>query len=134
MTTDCMFELQKAVYATLSGDATLTNMVTGVFSHVPERTTFPYIVLGEADSQDFSTKTSIAEMIIMPVLIFSRVRGSKEALDIMARVKELLNQAALVLVGCSLVNMRFISAEITQTKETLTWEGNVTFRAIVEAM
>lgn len=127
-----LFALQKAVYAALTEDATLMAMVSGVHSHVPERTAFPYIVIGEGVVKDHSTKTGEMEEITATVFVFSRARGSKETLDIMARVKELLDDAALVLTGYSLVYLRFVNAEVTQAREVLTWQGVLTFKALVE--
>ncbi|GLC89333.1 DUF3168 domain-containing protein [Lysinibacillus piscis] len=40
-------ELQTAVYQRLSTDASLLNLVTGVYDHVTEETPFPYVYLGE---------------------------------------------------------------------------------------
>jgi len=40
-------ELQTAVYQMLSNDASLLNLVTGVYDHVTEQTPFPYVYLGE---------------------------------------------------------------------------------------
>ena len=132
MSTSFVLELQKAIYSTLSGDATLGALISGVFSHVPQGTVFPYVVMGEGESQDYSTKTSTAEIITSELFVLSRERGAKETLDIMARVKELLHQVSLSLTGCTLVYLRFNTAEITQEKESLTWEGRLTFLALVE--
>ena len=40
-------ELQTAVYQRLSNDASLLNLVTGVYDHVTAGTAFPYVYLGE---------------------------------------------------------------------------------------
>lgn len=127
-----LFELQKAMYKALTRDETLMAMVSGVFSHVPEHTAFPYVVIGEGMAKDHSTKTVKIEEVTSVIFVFSRERGSRNALDIMARVKELLDGAALGLNGYWLVYLRFTATEITQVREILTWQGTVTFQALVE--
>jgi len=58
MTSDVIFQLQKSVYTALTGDSTLTAMVTGIYEYVPQGTGFPYLVVNEITAADWSTKTS----------------------------------------------------------------------------
>ena len=47
------FALQSTIYSTLSGDSTLTSTLgASVFDDVPESTSFPYVVLGEENTQE----------------------------------------------------------------------------------
>lgn len=132
MTVNAMLELQKAIVEALTGDVTLMALVEGVYNHVPQDSAFPYIVVGEATSSDYSTMTTQAEEITSTVLVFSRARGSKQSLEIMARLRELLHNAALALDGCTLIFQRFQEASITQTEDTNTWQGTVEFKALIE--
>lgn len=134
MTVNYAFKLQKAIYETLSGDSSLSALVSGVFNHVPQDSSFPYIVIGEAESSDYSTVTTTAEEVMSTVLVFSRARGSKEALTIMGEIKALLHQASLSLTGCTLIYLRMQGSNISQVKETLTWQGTLIFKALIEEM
>ena len=132
MTANCNFELQKALYVLLTGDGELMGQISGVFNHVPQDTAFPYVIIEKMVSQDHSTMTSTAEEIAVTLSVFSRTRGSKEALTIMARVKALLHQASLSLTGCALIYLRFDSSDIAQVEEGLTWQATITFNALIE--
>jgi hypothetical protein len=133
MSTSCMFELQKAMYRALTADEALMAMLHGgVFTYVPQGTKFPYVVLGEASAKDYSTSTSLAEEIIATLMVFSRERGNKEVLDCLSCIRDVLHGAHLPLQGCVLVNLRFASVVVTRMRETMTWQGNIAFRAVVE--
>jgi len=102
-----IWELQKALYARISGDPDIQEKVIGGVhdSIVPSATLWhnegdtstetapklPYIVLGEDTVGDYSTKTEQGEDITHTLQVFSNYAGKKE-------VKEILN---LILVAIS---------------------------------
>jgi hypothetical protein len=132
MTVDCSWELQKAVYAALSGDGTLSGMVSGVFSHVPQDTVFPYIKFDSIRSLDWSSKSTSGVQVTLNLAVFSRGRGVKEALNIMAEIKRILGDSTLSMTGCTIVSLKFIESKATHLADGTTWLGNIVFNALVE--
>jgi hypothetical protein len=131
-TTDPVWEMQKAVYTALSGDATLTAMISGVFSHVPQDTAFPYIKFDNIIAKDWSTKSNLGIQATLPIHIFSRGRGDKEALNIAAEVKRVLDDAGLSMTGCTMVSLKFSDVKVSELSDGVTWQAVTGFRAMVQ--
>ncbi len=128
---DCLWELQKAVFTALSGDGALSALVTGVYSHVPQDTAFPYIKFSDMGAQDWSTKTSSGIKSQLALDVFSRGRGSKESLAILKEVKRILADATLTMSGCTMVSMKFNGLGAKQLIDGLTWQGSIGFNVLV---
>jgi hypothetical protein len=128
---DCLWELQKVVFTALSGDGALSALVTGVYSHVPQDTAFPYIKFSDMGGQDWSTKTSSGIKSQLVLDVFSRGRGSKESLAILKEVKRILNDATLTMSGCTMVSMKFNGSNAKQLIDGLTWQGSIGFNVLV---
>lgn len=127
------YPLQKALYQTLSSDSSLMALVTGIFDHVPQAAVMPYITLGNAAGHDWSSKTSQG-MEQQPVIhIWSRNGGRKETALIMERIHTLLHDAAITVVGQNLVSLRFVSSDIMLKDDGYTYQGQMRFRALLEA-
>lgn len=127
---DASWELQKAVYAALDGDATLGALITGVFDHVPPDTAFPYVTVGEVTVADASTMGKDGQAHTITVHSWSRGRGRKEVKDIMAEVYRVLHKANLALTGHDLAGMMFEFASTLTDPDGLTYHGVQRFRAV----
>jgi hypothetical protein len=128
--------LQEAVYAALIADGDLEDLLGGakVFDGAPRNAAAPYVHLGEVSARDWSTATEAGVEIVFSVVAWSRQPGRSEAIAIAERVRELLHEAALVLDGWRLVNLRHL---VTETERVAKPEGRravVRFRAAIEAM
>ena len=132
MSVNCVWELQKAIYAVLDGDSILSNLVTGIFDHVPQDTEYPYVTIGEMRAIDYSTKTTSGAEVDITVNTFARDKGSKSNIDIMSRIYNLLHDSNLTLTTCSLINMRFVSNEVISRQDGLTYQGIQRFRAVIQ--
>ncbi len=124
--------LQESVYQALSADMDLMAMVAGVYNHVPQDVAVPYVVIGEMRSLDRSTVEQVAAEIDMQLHIFSRHRGTKEALAILQQVKAILHRADLVLDGANLVYLYFNNSNLRKLSDGLTWQVTLLFSALVE--
>ncbi len=131
-TTDPVWELQKAVYTALGSDATLSAMISGVFSHVPQDTAFPYIKFDNVVAKDWSTKSSTGIQATLPIYVFSRGRGDKEALNILAEVKRILDDTTLSMTGCAMVSLKFSDSKVMQMNDGVTWQAVAGFKAMVQ--
>ena len=68
-----MFELdlQKAIYGALNG-----NITAPVFDHVPQKQSYPYVVIGEDNFNDWSTDDKDGFMAIVNLHVWDRPKGS----------------------------------------------------------
>ena len=130
---DHSFELQKTIFTTLNGDNTITSTFSAkVHDHVPEGTSFPYIVIGEETMTDESSaKTLDFNNFTLTIHIFSRNRGRKEAKQIMARIYELLHNQNLSVTGANHINTRFEFSDVIKENDGLTYHGVQRFRTIL---
>lgn len=99
------FEIQQAIYNRLSGDPTLTGLVTGIYDAVPQPTDssdvndFPFITVGDLGSTDWSTDTDTGTESFNDIHVFSRYNGTKEIKDIQQIIYNLLNRFELPVSG-----------------------------------
>ncbi len=137
MTADSQWVLQQAVYAALRADSTL-QALTGatparVFDHVPQDSDFPYVVIGEATTADWDTKTEDGMNQTLMIHSWSRHRGLKEVKLMMAAVVDALDRQALSTTGHTLVQLRFEFSDTFLDQDGLTRHGVQRLRALTES-
>jgi hypothetical protein len=126
--------VQKAVLVALQGDATLMAMIGGVHDHVPQDAAFPYVTLGEDDVAPFGSKTFQGTEHGLAIHVWSRARGRAETKAILARLRAVLDQAALAPVGHALVDVRFTGEVTERESDGLTYHGVARFRAVTQPL
>lgn len=131
MIIDCLWELQKAIFVALSGDGELSGLVSGVYSHVPQDATFPYVKIDSISAGDSSTLASRGIRGAISVLVLSRERGSKEALNIITEIKRILDRSSLSMTGCSMVSINYENSAVRQLNDGITWVGSISFDVFV---
>lgn len=97
--------LVDAIRVTLTGDATLMALVTGVFGHLSEaaRTAYPYIVLGRRSRNNDGGAMQIAGgLATLQLDVWSDHNGPSQVHAIQSRVSVLLERRSLSLTGFSL--------------------------------
>ena len=136
MSSDSQWPLQQAVYAALTGDASVQALLGNparVFDHVPQDSVFPYVVVGEVTSGPFDTKTEDGLDQTLTIHSWSRYRGLKETKEIMAAVTGALDQQALAVSGHDLVLLRLTFGATVLDPDGLTRHGVQRFRAVTQA-
>ena len=132
---DADLALQKAIFECLTSDAGVSDLVAArIYDAVPGDTGFPYLTLGEAQVEDWSAGETEGSEHWLSMNVFSRAGGRAEAKAIMGAVHAALHDAALMLEGFMLVNMRFQSAETRRESDGTTWRGTIRFRAVTETI
>ena len=127
------WELQKAVHAHLLADIGLAVLVSGrIYDDVPQGTAFPYVTLGAAAVRNWSTASDTGAEHQLTFGVWSRYAGRKELKNIMSEIATALEDTNLTLTGFTLVNMRFLSAEMNRGNDGETYEGTIRFRAVTE--
>jgi hypothetical protein len=126
--------LRQALHAGLNGFAPLTDLLGGpkVFDEPPRSVAFPYVTLGDAQTNDWSTDTSAGHEHTVLLHIWSRQGGQKEAHLIAGELVAALETIILDPAGQRLVNLRFATADIRREQDGRTWHGVVRFRAVTE--
>lgn len=127
---DAGWELQKAVFAALDGDATLGALISGVFDHVPPGTEFPYVTVGEVTVRDESTMAKDGQVHTVTVHSWSRGRGRKELKQVMGEVYRILHKGTLAVAGQDVAGMMFEFADTLLDPDGLTYHGVQRFRAV----
>lgn len=128
------WELQKAVFAALSGDATLASLLGGarIYDEVPRGAALPYVTLGETSLRDWSTGSEEGHEHILTLSVWSRANGEREVHQILARIDAVLHDAALAPGGVRLVNLRHEFSEVRRDPDGETSRGLLRFRAVTE--
>lgn len=122
--------IQEAIYDTLTGDATLLSLVTGVFDFVPENQDYPYVVIGEGTSVDWSTYQHFGEENTATIHIFSRYNGMLEMTDIMSQINALLVFQPLTITDYENVGIWYDFGNVF-IEDHLTRHGVMRFRFLV---
>lgn len=91
--------LQQAIYARLSSDQVLSNMVSGVFDEIEEGTPLPYVHIGDETTSPYDTKTDYGEDFTVTLHVFSKGPGKAEAKRIMDVILQSLTAAPLAVAG-----------------------------------
>lgn len=133
--TNAQWELQKAVYQTLSADAAIKAEVgdpARIFDDPPQGAIFPYLTLGEARASDWKGVDGGLEHDLR-LYVFSRYAGRREVKRILAAVYDALHETALTLAGHDLINIRFVFADAFRRTDGETYQGVARFRAVTQA-
>jgi phage terminase large subunit-like protein len=127
-------DLQKAVFAALGGDASLTTLLGGPKLHdmTPAAVSYPYLTFGRTSGFDWSTGTEPGEEQIFTIHVWSKAKGRSEALQIAARVREVLEAGSLELESHNLVLLDYVFSEVRHDEDLAVQHGLVRFRALLE--
>jgi hypothetical protein len=127
-------ELQRAIFAALSGSAGLVAVLGGqrVFDHAPANIAFPYIIFGRTSIYDWSTGTESGAEQLFTLHVWSKAKGKKEAIEIMDETRAALHDRSLPLDGHALVNLRLEFSEVRFDDDQSVYHGLLRFRAVTE--
>lgn len=126
--------LQKAVFEALSGDAGLTALIGSgkIYDDVPRNAEFPYVTFGLSQQRDWATGTEEGHEHSFSLHVWSRENGRKEVHETMGKLRAVLHDAALMLDGFRLINLRYEFSEARRETDGDTYRGLVRFRATTE--
>lgn len=113
MSKSALNDVQKAIYAKLTGDTTLTGMITGVFDYSPDNTPFPQVIIGQFMESRWNTFGRAGKNLVATLHVFSDKKGNKEAFTIVDRLNELLDDVTLTLDNHAMVSLQY--------EDTLIW-------------
>jgi hypothetical protein len=107
--------IQAAVYALLSGDATLTALATVTGDIGPTRT-YPFVLVGDGIEKPWhgmgGATSNKGYNDILRTHIYSSYQGDSQALSILARISTLLDYASLTVTGYGSVVCEYEQARV----------------------
>lgn len=131
MASDPSLPIQKAIYDALTGDATLMGKIEGVYDHVPQNESFPYVSIGKDTASDFSGNTFDGVNADVMINTWARGAGRKECKEIMAEIYRVLHNASLTVTGFTLVLLQFDFSDTELDPDGETYHGVQRFKMIV---
>jgi hypothetical protein len=131
---DPAFALQDAMRTRLLMHAPLTALLGGahVFDELPRGERAPHVAFAQIETRDWSVKDQKAHEHFVTIEVKSNSRSRKAAQEIVSEVEAALDNAALVLAGQTLINLRLIFWSVARAKATDTFNGVMRFRAATE--
>lgn len=126
-----MFELdlQKAIYGALSG-----NLSAPVFGHVPQKQSYPYVVIGEDNFNDWSTDDKNGFVAIVNLHVWDRAEGSngkrgKELTKIIqGEIYDILQRSNFPIGDYGNPGMSFEYSDVFMDTDGITYHGVQRFR------
>lgn len=103
-----------------------------VYDHVPEKAPYPYVAL---DGQDNRPRDRLAERqdeIFLYLSIWSRDRGSKRVLEIIAAIREAIHLQRFPLEVGRMVRATVTRSRNNRDADGVTYTGTMTIRVLAE--
>jgi hypothetical protein len=92
--------VQAGVYTALTTDATLLTLVPGgIWDHVPQDPTWPYVRIGELREEPRDTSGTQRRRVAITLHAWSQYHGRAEVLAIVDRIIALLRETTITLTG-----------------------------------
>jgi hypothetical protein len=96
-----LFDIQKGIVSRLRATPGLMSLIVGIYDDVPQEakseleSAFPFIVVGDDDYTDWSTKSEIGFEGTMQINVWSRYSGRKQVLDIFTKLRSALDRQSI---------------------------------------
>lgn len=131
MASDPHLPIQKAIYDALTGDATLMNLISGVYDFVPQGTAFPYVTIGEDTLSDWGSHTFDGADSTVTLHSWAQGASRKAVKEVMAEIYRILHKGTISVTGFSVVLIRFEFSEASLDPDGQTYHGIQRFRLLV---
>lgn len=112
--------VQTALYAALSGDATLMAAVTGVYDGVRPGAVLPYVTIGPDTASDAGWKGGVARDHRLSVTVWEAGPGAARAKAIMALCEAAMAGAPETVDGVRIVWLRVARSFVTSDADGVT--------------
>lgn len=106
-----LYDVSKAILDRLQEE-----VVTKSFDYVPEKTLYPYIIVGDIETDDDSTKTGDGVKATQTIQVWSRFPGKQEAMEIGNNVMVALGKELTIANG-EIWEQRFLKTKTQEIEE-----------------
>ena len=103
-------------------------MITGVFDHVLQSSSFPYVTIGEIFANEFDTQTYTGLDCICTIHAWSRYAGRLEVLNIQRRIFDILHRNDLAISDGMCFNVMQQTSDVLLDPDGETRHGIQTYR------
>lgn len=129
------FELavQSAIYTALINHSPLMSLATGgVLDDVEQdKADFPYVTIGEAQHNDWSTNTESGHAVTCVIHTWSRQPGRREIKLIQGAIYDALHRATLTDSGAEFIDCLFVMSESFLDPDGITRHGVQQFKLLI---
>ncbi|MDI7861264.1 DUF3168 domain-containing protein [Rhizobiaceae bacterium n13] len=127
-------ELLQTIHARLAGDAAMTALigVDGIVDGLAVRRALPCLVIGEVETRAYRTSTEPGEEHFLTIEAWSEANGSRGVQEIAGLVRDLLDDADLVLASHALVSLAHRSTRVRRRPKSRHHVAAMRFRAVTE--
>lgn len=115
--------LQQALFSVLNSDATLQNLVNGVYDHAPADAAYPFVSIDNTNASDWSFVGGRGVNVRFELQVYSRYSGKVECHRILERLDALLYDAELTVPELNVVQVRSESGRVKKLSDTETVQG-----------
>lgn len=129
-----LVQAQKAIYETLTGDLPLMAMLTGIYDHVDQGTSFPYAVIGEDGASEWDTDTEVGADSTITIHTWSRERGRKETKEIQERIYEILHRQDMTIEDAIFRFLLWQFSDSFLEPDGITRHGVMRFRLVYDSL
>lgn len=119
-------ELQAAIYTAVSAAVSCD-----VFDHMPAGANYPFVVIGDDDMLDWSTKGSTGRSITHHVHAYAKGRGKASLKALRQQVVGALDRQTLSLASHGLVELVMDFSQVIDDPDPLVQHAVMRFRALV---
>lgn len=129
-----ILDLQSAIHARLDSDDALITALgpDKIFDRVPPKRALPYVTFGQATTNDWSTDQSKGDEHLFLLKSWSRNRGAKQSLEVIALVENALLSAPLTLSHHHLVLLEIDGTTARFDSELRGYVATLRVRALTE--
>lgn len=129
---DASWALQQAIYAALSGDTGLLNLLNQqprIYDHVPDEVIYPYLVIGECKTTDWGHLPNGLQHDVK-FYAYSRYAGRREIKDVMSAVYDVLHENNLSIPNICVVNARYTFGDVWRRQDSDTYQAIMRYKYI----
>lgn len=116
--------LLEKLYSTLNNDSALNSFVNGrIYSNVPDNPTYPYIVIGDFELNDFGSHTFDGVDGSISFHVYTQSFNKKSNMQITNRLYALLHNTDLGIEGFATINFRANFNSVIREPDNRTHHG-----------
>ena len=130
-------EIQKAVYTSLSGNATFAAKVAGIYDAAPQfadggnAANFPFVTIGSIAPAEYDTQSKTGFDAVIRMHSFSRSSAMRQVKEIQGAAYDVLHLGSLTMTGYRLVIMRRETSDVQRDSDG-SFHGVCDYRALIE--
>lgn len=120
--------VQAALVAALEGHAPIASVVSGIFEGAPVRAAWPYVVIDDGSTSDWSHKSGRGREHRIGLIVWDDGDSPARLHGLMAEVEAAIEGIGAALDGHRLVSLVFLGSRVVRDPDG-PWAGFVRYRA-----